>query len=120
MMEFEKQIGRWCTYFNGVHHEACRAGIAYKDVQLDGRLPCLKDDGGVTLCPFMTFPTEQEAATHAQKEKETATHALRLLGSGFCPHCHAKIEREQQVGRSVYAVPCGHRLYQGRARKKLE
>jgi len=26
--------------------------------------------------------------------------------------------KEQQVGRCVYAYPCGHRLYQGRAKKK--
>ncbi len=38
------------------------------------------------------------------------------LNADLCPFCQAKIEEEQQVGRCVYAKPCGHRLYQGRAK----
>lgn len=40
---------------------------------------------------------------------------LDLMYNGFpeCPHCGAKVERKEQVGRCVYAKPCGHRLYQG-------
>lgn len=38
------------------------------------------------------------------------------LTSGICPTCKAKVEREEQVGRCVYASPCGHRLFQGNAR----
>lgn len=30
-----------------------------------------------------------------------------------CPHCKQTVENLKQVGRSVYAQPCGHRLYQG-------
>lgn len=33
--------------------------------------------------------------------------------SNICPVCGAPVEHFEQVGRSVYAVPCGHRLYQG-------
>jgi hypothetical protein len=40
------------------------------------------------------------------------------LAAGLCPHCGAKIEEEKQVGRCVYAGPCNHRLYQGRAKRK--
>lgn len=31
-----------------------------------------------------------------------------------CPHCHQPIEKKEQRGRCVYALPCGHRLYQGK------
>jgi hypothetical protein len=37
---------------------------------------------------------------------------------GICPHCRTKIVEQKQVGRCVYALPCWHRLYQGRAPDK--
>lgn len=38
---------------------------------------------------------------------------LHKLRSNVCPHCDAPIAQQEQVGRCVYARPCGHRLYQG-------
>lgn len=35
------------------------------------------------------------------------------LRNNVCPHCDAPIAQQEQVGRCVYARPCGHRLYQG-------
>lgn len=35
------------------------------------------------------------------------------LSKNICPHCDAPIAQQEQVGRCVYAHPCGHRLYQG-------
>lgn len=32
----------------------------------------------------------------------------------YCFHCKRKIETVKQVGRCVYAYPCGDRLYQGK------
>lgn len=40
------------------------------------------------------------------------------LAAGMCPHCGQAIEERKQVGRCVYASPCNHRLYQGRAPDK--
>ncbi len=40
------------------------------------------------------------------------------LAAGVCPHCQAEIKERKQIGRCVYAFPCGHRLYQGRAPDK--
>lgn len=40
------------------------------------------------------------------------------LTAGLCPFCGVKIEKQVQVGRCVYAEPCNHRLYQGRAPRK--
>lgn len=39
------------------------------------------------------------------------------IDKGICPHCDQPME-EKQVSRSVYALPCYHRLYQGRAHRK--
>ncbi len=40
------------------------------------------------------------------------------LKNWVCPDCDAKIEEQVQAGRCVYAKPCGHRLFQGKAQKK--
>lgn len=40
------------------------------------------------------------------------------LISGLCPVCQRPVQEEQQIGRCVYARPCGHRLFQGQARKR--
>jgi hypothetical protein len=34
------------------------------------------------------------------------------IAKGICPICKGIMTKEQ-VGRCVYANPCGHRLYQG-------
>jgi hypothetical protein len=117
MKTLEEQLGGWCQHFNGVDHEACKAGIAYKDVVQDGKFPCLKDDDCMMACPHVIFPTVQEAAEEAARINTRVAEALlSSLARGLCPHCHTKIEEERQVGRCVYARPCGHRLYQGKAR----
>ena len=37
-----------------------------------------------------------------------------MMNRDICPHCEDRIEKFEQVGSCVYAMPCGHRLYQGR------
>ena len=44
---------------------------------------------------------------------KAAAEYFKNLFEGKCPVCKVPIEQEEQVGRSVYAQPCGHRLYQG-------
>lgn len=39
--------------------------------------------------------------------------ALQDRSSEECPHCGEQITHMIQHGRDVYAVPCGHRLWQG-------
>lgn len=46
---------------------------------------------------------------------EAARAYLTALAEGKCPTCGAVVQEEEQVGRCVYARPCGHRLYQGKA-----
>lgn len=65
---------------------------------------------------------ESQSWTPQEISPETAAAARRFLkelGDGrTCPRCHAEITDKQQVGRCVYAEPCGHRLYQGQLPKE--
>jgi hypothetical protein len=61
---------------------------------------------------------ESEQEPISEEMAQAVRSYLERLAQGLCPVCSAPIEQEQQVGRCVYAHPCGHRLYQGRARKK--
>jgi hypothetical protein len=116
----EEQIANWCRHFNGVQNETCRIGIAYRDVRAaDKKLPCLKNEGCSHLCPSASFRTPEEVALQAEQEREAAKLFLQELAEGkTCPHCHKLIERRAQVGRCVYALPCGCRLYQGTKRQQ--
>lgn len=113
----EEQIANRCKHFSGVHNKTCRAGIAYNDVRAERKLPCLKSEACPVPCASAEFPTEQEVAERARKDNDAIERYFRLLSSDICPTCEAKIERHQQIGRCVYALPCYHRLYQGKATK---
>jgi hypothetical protein len=113
----EEQIANWCKHFNGIHNDRCRVGIAYHDARFDKRLPCIKSDGCVRPCASAQFPSEQEVAERAERERNAAARYFELLAKDICPTCEQSVEKHQQVGRSVYAEPCGHRLYQGKATK---
>lgn len=59
--------------------------------------------------------------TNGLLDEEVAAAArlyLEELANHICPICHKPAESEDQVGRCVYARPCGHRMFQGKARKK--
>lgn len=53
---------------------------------------------------------------------EEAAKAIReyfeALAGGLCPTCHEPVEQKDQVGRCVYARPCGHRMFEGKVRMK--
>ena len=40
---------------------------------------------------------------------------MRKLERNICPFCDRPIESREQVMTAVYADPCGHRLYHGKA-----
>jgi hypothetical protein len=48
-----------------------------------------------------------------------AAQFLTRLATGICTVCGGQVTKEVQVGRCVYAEPCGHRMRQGKARKEL-
>lgn len=39
-----------------------------------------------------------------------ARYASELREGRVCPRCHAQLAGRQRIGRSLYALPCGHLL----------
>jgi len=112
---------RWCRYYNGVGNSpTCEKGIAYESVRTTddtgrARWPCY--DPVVRSCcgSFKGYTPEEIAADEAQVEMFLVKlRALDARETEDCIQCGARVERMEQVGRSVYARPCGCRLWQGR------
>lgn len=86
-----------CVHFCGIQHATCAAGVAMDSV---------RDDNN-----------KSERAVQALMQRFRDRSAR-----GECTDCGAKIAEVRQVGRCVYAEPCGHRVGQGdadRVRKAL-
>ena len=114
-----EQIGNWCRHFNGIDRGTCKAGVRYidiKGVEVASRTyPCFKDNNCADRCPSASFLSAQEVVEEVKRSQEIAARFLTELAEGkTCPHCHAPITKRYQVGRCVYAKPCGHRQYQGK------
>jgi hypothetical protein len=116
------QIANWCVHFNGLQHDACRVDIPYAGVRAekpDGTAlwPCFADHDAAHLCAACRFPTEEEIAARIAKADAAIAKFAADLDNDLCPHCGQRIAHYRQVMRSVYADPCGHRLYQGKVPK---
>lgn len=109
-----------CKYFNGIQHKTCGKGVLYMDVRqsspptLPAEFPCTSGNGTKTKCLLAEFPSEAEAMAEEAEIQTFIKVFFDDLKRGVCPHCQTAIEKRQQVGRCVYAEPCGHRLYQGK------
>lgn len=55
----------------------------------------------------------KEARPVSEEAIKAVQDYFAALKDGICHVCRQKVERKEQVGRCVYARPCGHRLYQG-------
>lgn len=114
----------WCKHFNGIQNKVCRAGVVYESVEvkrLNGpgyMWPCFKDQGCTERCSQAVFRTPEEVAEEEEKANQAIKAYLDNLKNDICPHCHTPIEEQKQVGRCAHAVPCGCRLFQGKAKKK--
>lgn len=78
-----------------------------RDALIDGR-----DDDARNLIT-------QLGRADVERELELEKTLLRfegVLDVGRCLHCRTQIEEAFQVGRCVYARPCGHRQGQGNAK----
>jgi|GEM_PF-1080565 len=99
-----KTLGCWCAPKGGIggdiHGVTCHGEI----------LAALADDPDLL------------ARLRAETERSNSQFVAFLshLAQGTCPHCGTPVKREKQVGRCVYAEPCGHRLYQGKTRERVE
>lgn len=108
-----------CRHFTGVQNVICEAGIRYLDVRQDNeplfrRFPCTHIEGG-SVCPHWQ-PYTQEEIDETEARIASVIGKLNALTSGEsneCLVCGGKVSALRQVGRCVYADPCGHRQYQG-------
>lgn len=114
-----EQIGNWCRHYTGLINDRCEAGVFYENVRLSDRqglngYPCFKANGCADECPHASFLTEREVQNKVEHARQAIVKWATDLKSNICPHCGAKITKRLKVSRSIYADPCGHRLYQGR------
>lgn len=108
-----------CKHFTGFYPDkSCGAGLPYA-AQLPYSFseppPCLSAESK-KVCESADYPTPEEVAEEKRKLMEAVAALERCYIDWVCPTCHAEVLNERQVGRCAYADPCGHRLYQGRAR----
>ncbi len=116
-----RQVAAGCRHYNGAfYHDRCEADIEYQ--KLDRPLPCLPAVDGTykTNCPLFEYHTQAELDAKDKWFREELEKFERDLASDVCPHCGTKIESKKQVGRCVYAEPCGCRLYQGRLKREAK
>ena len=130
-----------CKFFNGSINTHCEAGVAYRDVtpdpdDIDGsafRRPCIDwelwnerkgkvwDNDGQKQnwerrghCPKRTVPTAEEVVEDEARCEAVFKEWSENITNNICPTHKVPITKKQ-VGRCVYAEPCGCRLYQGKA-----
>jgi hypothetical protein len=111
-----------CVHFRGIQHATCEAGVDMASIR-DGsqpgpyRWPCLTLDKATTSCALYREPTAEEIAAD-QAAFEARLDEMRTRSErGECSHCGVKVASVRQVGKCVYADPCGHRIGQGDARQ---
>lgn len=119
---WKQHMGR-CRHFNGLMNERCKAGVAYEDVrdatERPYRWPCLRSNcygeptPAATSCATADYPTEDEARDWEAAAREHTRQHMADIAANICP-THKIAITKRQVGRCVYAEPCGCRLYQGR------
>jgi hypothetical protein len=128
----------FCRHYRGIGRAQdthCAAGVAYIDVAQksgvheDGRpypiltgLPCVRTDrhdADAIPCAAREWPTPAQIAEEEARITESVKEMTRRMAEQECIHCGAKVERYKEVRPCVYAEPCGHRQWQGRAPKRL-
>jgi hypothetical protein len=114
-----KQIAAGCHHFRGMMEDKCAAGVDFRK-HAPASLPCTSGpwrNQDTSSCPFHAFYTQAELD---DRDKEIAAMLNQFatdLENDICPRCGVRIEQKNQVGRCVYAEPCGCRLYQGKLKK---
>lgn len=114
---------KWCRHYNGLsgtrNDGKCAAGVVYRTILPEGPLnagwPCVTP----SMRHMCLAAEEFTQAEIDEDNKRTAAFIENLvkLDKGEiedCVHCGKKIESMRQVGRCVYASPCGCRLWQGK------
>lgn len=130
-----------CKHFNGTRNTHCKAGVCYRDVTTDPddingvafRIPCIDWELYNTLknkpwsnelqkanylrrgrCVLREAPTVEEVEQAETERNARFRETMDNIQNNICP-THKTPMTKRQVGRCVYAEPCGCRLYQGKA-----
>jgi hypothetical protein len=125
----EKEISHHmnrCKHYSGIfgpmarRNITCKVGIRYDDVRVEmtdrapnmpkWEYPCWNPALGP--CPRAEYPTRQEAEQWWDDTDREIKEYFAKIGEHICPQCGNPMTK-RQIGRCVYAHPCGHRLYQG-------
>lgn len=108
----------WCKHYRAMsEHETCNAGVEYSTVRTSNSrgfgmdFPCF--NATLNTCSLLDWPTPEEINAEWAARRDAYLKFVSALANDICPHCQAAITRRVQVGRCVYAEPCGCRLYQG-------
>lgn len=116
-----------CQHFTGLMNGACKAGVVYETVTLTHEkvvydppysstrsIPCIPSHNyRGAICPKFVQVTRESAE---QREAQVNAEVAKFFGdlaAERCPRCGRESITKKQVGRCVYAVECGHPLYQG-------
>ena len=109
----------WCRWYRALaFYETCEKDIAYDSVvdqtARPYRWPCINPEARGQCVAFEGYTQaeiDQEEKTIAAFVNHMTDFAARR--SETCIHCGKTVVQLRQVGRSVYASPCGCRLWQG-------
>ena len=98
----------------------CRKGIAYKEIRSSnpkGEFPyiCANPKAEVR-CEYYELETQAEIdkVTETLAAFAKKVDAFWVRETEICPHCDETVSEAEQIGRCVYARPCGCRVGQGR------
>jgi len=91
--------------------------MTVRDISQPGmaRFPCICAD--IDTCDKRDWLTQEELDAIDAEINAAVAQAMERLAFGLCIECGQPVERMQQVGRSIYAQPCGHRNGQGNAKE---
>lgn len=104
-----------CVHFRGIQHATCLAGVSMATIRdAAHRLPCLDV---AAACDQRREPTAEEIAADEAAMQARLNELEANAKAGLCNDCRTKITAVEQVGRCVYAKPCGHRIGQGDAKR---
>ena len=123
MSTLRDDLASKCVYFNGLQREYCKRGVRYHDVRDTSTspvsVPCLTrlNEAGAT-CDLAKFPSDEQLDEMVAEIDTELEEFNAKVQAGICHVCDTPITSETQVGRCVYAAPCGCRLWQGKARTR--
>lgn len=105
-----------CKHYRAMaDHKTCEVGIVYETVRARPgkyKFPCHSDE--FKTCPHAVYQTPEEKKAELDEIGKMAQQFFESLGNDICPYCGEPIKHKEQVGRCVYAYPCGCRLYRGK------